>query len=136
MRDNTTESVREDKWIHSACEMCYSSCGILVHRVNGVVVKIQGDPDCPNNRGKLCAKGESGLISLYDPDRVKTPLRRTNPQKGYGVDPKWERISWEEALTIITDELKKVREDDPRKLAFAEWDIAIHDFINRSWMSA
>ena len=43
-------------------------------------------------------------------------MKRTNPVKGRGVDPKWQRITWDEALDTITEKLKKVREDDPRKL--------------------
>lgn len=131
------KALQEDAWIHSACEMCYSSCGILARRVNGVVVKIEGDPDCPHNNGKLCAKGQAGLMTLYDPNRVKTPLRRTNPIKGLGVDPKWERISWDEAMDVIVEKLKKIRADDPRKLIFGTWDAhLISESILRPWMSA
>lgn len=127
----------EDVWVHSACEMCYSSCGILVHRVNGVVVKIEGDPDCPHNNGKLCAKGQAGLMSLYDPNRVKFPLKRINPEKDIGVDPKWQRISWDEALEIISERLKKVRSEDPKLLIFANWDAAVFaQSLLPSWMSA
>ncbi|MEK7334959.1 MAG: hypothetical protein AAB222_06530, partial [Candidatus Binatota bacterium] len=73
---------KEDVWIHSICDMCYAACGILAHRKDGVLVKIEGDPDCPASEGHLCAKGQAALIGLYDPSRVKVPLRRTNPQKG------------------------------------------------------
>ena len=111
---------REDLWLHSICEMCKGDCGILVHRVGDVVVDIKGDPDCPNSRGKICAKGYSGIMSLYNPSRVTTPLKRTNPEKGIGIDPGWVRISWEEALNILEEKLTQVRKDDPRKLAFAE----------------
>src|SRR3972149_5010321 len=90
----------EDVWVHTVCNMCYSNCGIIVHRVNGVVVRVEGDPDCPASRGKICAKGNAGFLSLYDPYRVLVPLRRTNPEKGIGVDPKWQEITWEEALDI------------------------------------
>ncbi|MBI2986687.1 MAG: thiosulfate reductase, partial [Deltaproteobacteria bacterium] len=78
--------------------MCFAACGIVAHRKNGVLVKIEGDPGCPASEGHLCPKGQAGLIGLYDPSRVKTPLVRTNPEKGMGVDPKWREISWEEAL--------------------------------------
>ncbi len=78
----------EDVWIPSHCALCYSQCGIKVHRVNGTVVKIEGNPDSPVGLGRLCAKGLSGIQLLYDPYRVNYPLRRTNPQKGLDVDPK------------------------------------------------
>ncbi len=118
----------EDVWIPSACGMCYSSCGIKVHRVNGVVVKIEGNPDYPHNWGRLCAKGNAAIMSLYDPNRVKTPLKRTNPEKGIGVDPKWVEIGWEEALDVVADRLKKVRQDDPNKIGITTFDTNAHSF--------
>ncbi|MBI4320611.1 MAG: molybdopterin-binding protein, partial [Chloroflexi bacterium] len=87
-----------DEWIKSACNMCFSSCGIKVHRVDGVVVKIEGDLDNPLSQGRLCAKGLAGMMSLYDPYRLKVPLKRTNPRKGRGEDPRWVEITWDEAL--------------------------------------
>jgi molybdopterin-containing oxidoreductase family molybdopterin binding subunit len=91
---------KEDVWIPSACSMCYSNCGIIAHRVNGTVVKIEGNPNNPVAGGRICAKGMSSIMTLYDPNRVNYPLKRTNPQKGIGVDPQWQRISWEEALVV------------------------------------
>ena len=102
--------------------MCWNTCGIRVNRIDGLIVKIEGDPECPQNWGKTCAKGNSGHMSLYDPHRVLFPMRRTNPEKGFDVDPKWERISWDEALEIITARLKKIRAEDPRKLVVSSFD--------------
>ncbi len=113
---------RNDTWIHSACNMCEGTCGILVHQVDGVVTEIKGDPDCPNSRGKICSKGFAGIIGLYDPNRVKTPLKRTNPEKGLGIDPGWVPISWEEALNIFEEKLTEVRKEDPRKLVISTFD--------------
>ncbi|MDP2662549.1 MAG: molybdopterin-dependent oxidoreductase [Dehalococcoidia bacterium] len=109
---------KEDVWIPSACSICYCQCSIRVHRVDGVVVKIEGNPDSPIGEGRLCSKGASGIMTLYDPNRVNTPLMRTNPEKGIGVDPGWKEISWEEALQTVAERLKKVREKDPRLLFF------------------
>lgn len=118
MRNPTVnrDTGKEDIWIKTACNMCFSFCSIRVHRVDGVAVAIEGNPDCPMTRGSICAKGASGLMQLYDPNRVNVPLKRTNPEKGIGVDPKWVEISWEEAMTTITEKLRKIKADDPRKL--------------------
>ena len=106
----------EDVWVPSACGMCYSQCGIKVHRVNGVVVKIEGNPDFPHNWGRLCAKGHAAIMSLYDPSRVRTPLKRTNPEKGIGVDPKWVEIGWEEAIDLVADKLERqVRDAEDKR---------------------
>jgi molybdopterin-containing oxidoreductase family molybdopterin binding subunit len=109
----------DDAWISSACSLCYNQCGIKVHKKDGVVVKIEGNPESPLGMGRLCPKGLAGIMLLYDPHRVNVPLKRTNPEKGIHVDPKWVEITWDEALATITEKLKKIREEDPRKLVLA-----------------
>ena len=109
-------SKHDDVWIASSCALCYGTCSTLVHRVDGVVVKIEGNPDSVIGKGKLCGKGVSGIMAHYDPYRLKKPLRRTNPDKGIGIDPGWKEISWEEALNEVAAQLKRVRAEDPRKL--------------------
>ncbi len=109
---------KEDVWIPTCCGQCYCMCGIRVRRQNGVVTEVEGNPEAPTGRGKICVKGLAGPQLLYDPYRVNYPLKRTNPKKGIGVDPKWERISWDEALDIIIKKLKKCQEVDPRGVYF------------------
>jgi len=101
-------------WIPTACGGCYAQCGIRVRRVNGLVVDMEGNPDSPAGSGRICAKGSAQLMTLYDPHRLDYPVKRTNPEKGVGVDPKWERISWDEAMDIILSKLKETYEKDPR----------------------
>ncbi|MBW1774019.1 MAG: molybdopterin-dependent oxidoreductase [Deltaproteobacteria bacterium] len=109
--------IHEDVWIPTQCGRCYGQCGISVRRVNGVAVKIEGVPETTlGSEGGLCGKGAAGLQVLYDPNRLNKPLMRTNPEKGLNVDPKWKEISWEEALGKIVEKLKKVMEDDPKKV--------------------
>ena len=107
---------QEDQWISTTCGLCYSVCALKVHRVNGTVVKIEGNPESATNRGRLCPRGVSGIMTLYNPDRVDVPLKRTNPEKGIDVDPGWVEITWEEALDAVAARLKKIRQEDPRKL--------------------
>ena len=73
---------------------------------DGKVVKVEGDPDHPLNKGKLCPKGEASLEVLYHPDRLTSPLRRRG-ERGEG---KWEEISWDDALDLLADRLVKVKE--------------------------
>ncbi len=107
---------RDDVWISSSCALCYGSCSIRAHRVDGVVVKVEGNPDSVVGKGRLCGKGVSGIMTHYDPNRLKVPLRRTNPKKGLDEDPRWKEITWEEALEEIASQLRRIRTDDPRKL--------------------
>jgi len=113
---------KQSGWIATSCGMCYVGCGIQVHVENGVVVGLEGDPNNPQNRGNMCAKGKSGIMNLYNPHRVKVPLKRTNPKKGVNEDPGWQEISWEEALSTVADQLNRIR-DDPKKLLLQAWDV-------------
>ncbi|MBZ5700386.1 MAG: molybdopterin-dependent oxidoreductase [Acidobacteriia bacterium] len=116
---STPISPSAGRWIPSTCGMCLHGCGIKVQVVDGVAVKIEGDPTNPDNLGKLCPKGNSGLARLYDPTRVLYPMKRTNPKKGLHEKPGWVQIGWEEAYEIVARELGKLRKDDPRKLLCA-----------------
>jgi len=112
--------VNEDVWIPTQCSRCYCQCGIRARRVNGVAVRIEGMPETDmGSRGGLCAKGQSALQVLYDPNRLNVPLRRTNPEKGLHADPKWKEITWDEALDEITKRLKKILDEDGRKLLWS-----------------
>ena len=112
-----------DDWVRSACIICLNRCGILAHVTDdGTVDKILGDPDNPHNHGKTCAKGDAGMEGLRDAERITTPLRRTNPDKGIGVDPGWVPISWEDALSEIAGRLKEIRDEDPTGLLFSTFD--------------
>ncbi len=117
-------SVKPGKWVNSTCKMCLHSCNVRIHvGEDGTVNKVEGNSTSPSNFSGLCPKGNSSLQRLYDPNRIKTPLKRTNPRKGPKDDPGWVPISWDEALDIVATELKKTLEDDPRKLL-----PAINDF--------
>lgn len=107
---------RDDAWIPTSCALCYGSCSILAHRVEGVIVKIEGNPESVVGKGRLCGKGVSGIMTHYDPNRLTRPLRRTNPKKGLDEDPRWKEIGWDEALDEIAERLRRIRADDPRKL--------------------
>ncbi|MHC4590031.1 MAG: molybdopterin-dependent oxidoreductase, partial [Planctomycetota bacterium] len=110
--------IEEDVWIPTSCGQCYCMCGIKVRRQNGIVTEIAGNPDAPTGRGTICTKGLASPHLLYDPYRVNYPMKRTNPEKGIGVDPKFVRISWEEALDTIDQKLRECQERDPRGLFF------------------
>lgn len=96
----------DEKWVPSVCLQCPAGCGIMVRVVNGRAVKIEGNPEHPINLGRLCPKGHIGLQILYDPDRIKGPMRRVG-KRGEG---KWEKISWDEALGIVAKRLRSLRQ--------------------------
>ncbi len=111
----------EKKTLFGLCRACMQGdCATLVHMEDGVVVRIEGNPDAPPNWGTLCPKGNAEIMALYNPYRIKAPMIRTNPEKGLDVDPKWKEVSWDEALDYAAAGLKKVREKDPRGLVICE----------------
>ncbi len=89
----------------TVCEMCHWYCGTIAKVVDGKVVKLDGNPDHPNSKGKLCARGNAGIGLLYDPDRVKTPLIRT----GARGDGKYRKASWDEALNYIAEKMEAIK---------------------------
>jgi anaerobic selenocysteine-containing dehydrogenase len=114
----------DEKWIPSTCGACFNSCGIKALVKAGKVVDIKGDPKVMSgSRGKICGKGQARIAELYDPNRITKPMKRTNPVKGIGVDPKWVEISWEEAMDTIIPKMKKIREEDPRELVIGHFDL-------------
>ncbi len=97
------------------CQLCSTICGIVGHVKDGRVIKIEGNPNDPNSRGRLCARGQAGLNHLYHPERLLYPLRRVGA-RGEG---KWKRISWDEALDEIAAKLKTIRDSgSPENFAF------------------
>ncbi len=118
----------------TTCRMCGNKawCSIIVSIRDGVVVGIEGDPSNPLSQGKLCARGQAAIYNLYNPYRVKAPMKRTNPRKGLDQDPGWVEISWEEALSTVAERLRKIRSEDPRKFAHmwgfgGDWWIVQHE---------
>ncbi len=80
-----------------------------------MLVKIEGNPRDPNGRGKICAVGMAGFQYAYNPDRLLYPLRRVGA-RGEG---KWQRISWDEALTELALRLDTLRQQrETEKLIF------------------
>jgi anaerobic selenocysteine-containing dehydrogenase len=107
---------KDGEWIPTVCNLCiYGQCATQVHVVDGVPVKVEGNPNAPHNLGRLCARGNSGIMDLFDPYRVKVPMKRTNPERGLDVDPMFVEISWEEAMDIVTEKLRAIREENPKQ---------------------
>ncbi|WP_080836493.1 molybdopterin-containing oxidoreductase family protein [Cohnella massiliensis] len=89
----------------SVCSLdCPDQCGLLVHKKDGRIVKIEGDPSHPVTLGAICNKVRHLTERIYDPKRLAYPLKRTGP-KGEG---KFERIGWDEALKTIAGRWKEL----------------------------
>lgn len=106
----------EGKWLSTTCQGCTSWCAARAYVVDGRVIKVSGNPNSKSNNGKVCPRSHIAIQQLYDPDRVKVPMKRTNPKKGRNEDPQFVPISWEEAIDTITDKMMELRNNhEPEK---------------------
>ena len=101
----------------SVCTLCSAGCGLQVRVMQGeaevvrrgqqglikmgLAKKLEGNPQHPVNRGKLCARGQAGLQVLYHPDRITHPIKRTGA-RGSG---EFQEISWDDAIKELTAHL-------------------------------
>ncbi len=104
------------KWVASTCQGCTAWCPAEFFVQSERAVKVRGNQLCKANSGYVCPRGHLMLQELYDPDRIKVPMKRTNPKKGRGIDPKFVPISWDEALDTIADKMMELRKNnEPHK---------------------
>ncbi|WP_042351524.1 molybdopterin-containing oxidoreductase family protein [Bacillus massiliigorillae] len=93
----------------SVCSLdCPDQCGLLLHKKNGKIVKVEGDPNHPVTKGFICNKVRNMTERIYDEKRLKYPMKRIGA-KGEG---KFARISWEEAIETITTRWKSLLQND------------------------
>ncbi len=101
----------------TVCKQCRSDCGVIAHSFNGVLQKLDGNPYHPHaaephaaygtnpeaaivwsQAHSLCARGQAGRQTVYDPYRLTVPLKRTGP-RGSGS---FEAISWDQLISEVT----------------------------------
>lgn len=117
-------------WKPSVCTLCPAGCGLIVRVMEGeaevvrngqtgiikmgLAKKLEGNPEHPVNRGKLCARGHAGLQVVYHPDRLRGPMKRVGARSSGQFEP----ISWDDALRELTDQLAALRLASTASLAF------------------
>lgn len=97
-KDHTSGEV---KVTPTLCDACGNWCAINVYTRGGRIWKAEGNPLAGNNRGRMCAKGHGFLHEPYNPDRIKSPLKRVGPNK-------FEPIPWEQAYKEIAEKIKDI----------------------------
>lgn len=88
-------------WFSTVCRECPAGCGVIARNREGRVVKLEGNPDHPVNRGALCVRGQAALQGVYHPDRLDGPRQR----QGEMLAP----VSWDDALALLAERLSKLR---------------------------
>lgn len=90
----------------STCVLCEAMCGIRVTVSDGRAVAVRGDPDDPFSQGHICPKAPALIDLQYDPDRLRTPLKRTSS----GLEP----VGWDEALGEIAARIHAIQGEHGR----------------------
>ncbi|QOY38360.1 molybdopterin-dependent oxidoreductase [Anaerobacillus isosaccharinicus] len=101
----------EGEWVGSTCQGCTTWCPVQVYVVNGRATKVRGNPNAKANHGEVCVRAHLSLQQVYDPDRVKQPMKRTNQNKGKDQDPQFVPITWEEAMDTIAEKILELRKN-------------------------
>lgn len=109
-RGTTVTFTTEENGVFPAvCSLdCPDQCGLLLHKQDGKLVKIEGDPNHPVTRGNICNKVRNMAARLYDPKRLAYPLKRVG-KKGSG---EFVRITWEEAIETIASRWRTLIDAD------------------------
>ena len=77
----------------TTCRECSAACGLIAETRDGRVIKLEGNPDHPLNHGAICARGQSALQGLYNPDRFRSPMVKNGAS--------WTAITWDDALNRL-----------------------------------
>jgi molybdopterin-containing oxidoreductase family iron-sulfur binding subunit len=88
-------------WFSTVCRECPAGCGVIARNREGRVVKLEGNPDHPVNRGALCVRGQAAVQGLYHPDRFHGPQRR----EGNAL----RALPWDEAVKLVSDRIGAAR---------------------------
>src|SRR5687768_15010626 len=83
------------------CRECSAACGVIAETREGRVTKLEGNPEHPLNSGALCARGQSALQGLYNPDRYTGPRVRR--------DGRLVEIPWQEAVQLLRQRIEETR---------------------------
>ncbi|MDX1475087.1 MAG: molybdopterin-dependent oxidoreductase, partial [Reinekea sp.] len=87
---------------YRTCNICEAMCGLVIEHRGREILSIKGDKEDPFSQGHICPKAVALQDYYTDPDRLKTPLKRTADG--------WQDISWEEAITEIAQRFRAVQQ--------------------------
>ena len=99
------EKVKGIQKIPTYCDICFWKCGTVAYLKDGELWKVEGHPNDPLSKGRLCPRGTGGIGAVSDPDRLRSPLVRTR-ERGEEV---WKEVTWDEALGYIADKMQKIK---------------------------
>jgi formate dehydrogenase major subunit len=101
----TARTTTADRVVQSICPYCAVGCGQKVYVKGEKVIQIEGDPDSPISRGRLCPKGSASEAL------VNSPLRETRVRYRRPGGAEWEYLSLEQASQMIAERVMRTREE-------------------------
>ena len=106
------------------CNGCGNRCSIFAYVKNSRIWKIEGNPEANGNQGVICPKGHGYIHELYNPDRIRSPLKR--------VGDRFEPISWDQAYKEIAQKINVILLDNsPQSLFWINFPQANHAYALR-----
>ena len=95
------------RWVKTHCaRMDHGGCALTVGVKANTIETVKGDPSGYLNKGYICPKAVASPDRLTHPSRLKHPLKRTGA-RGEG---KWQKVSWDEALSLVSTKLQGVKD--------------------------
>lgn len=95
-------------WFASTCRECPAGCGNLAKNREGRIIKVEGNPLHPINKGKLCMRGQAAVQGIYNPDRIKTPLLKEKDG--------WRALSFSKAEDLLKSRIKEAAVKGPQRI--------------------
>jgi anaerobic selenocysteine-containing dehydrogenase len=131
-RAETWRGRGQERFAPSVCRECPAGCGVRVRLIDDVPVKVDGNPNCPIARGRLCPKGQASIEAFFDPDRLTGPAKRS----GKRGEQRWEPVSWTDATAMLAARIGQVRGNDQMLAVAAEERGPLIDAWSRFWTTA
>jgi formate dehydrogenase major subunit len=104
-RSLSARTTEADKVVPSVCPYCAVGCGQLIYVQDGKITDIEGDPDSPISRGRLCPKGAATYQLVTGSHRVTTVLYRAPYSTG------WRELSLDQAMEMVAERVKRARDE-------------------------
>ena len=122
----------KENWYASTCRECPAGCGILAKSREGRIVKLEGNPLHPINRGKICMRGQAALQAIYNPDRLMTPMIRDKTG--------WQKISISKATALLKTKAEAAANNGNNRVrmlteAVGEYMLGLFSASLRNWNS-
>ena len=110
------------------CRECSAACGVIAETRDGRVIKLEGNPDHPLNRGALCARGQAAPQGLYNPDRFRAPLIKSGGT--------WRVATWDEAIALLAQKVTQARSGAANAVFFNQHEGGSFPAFIDGWLAA